>query len=347
MSINLKDNYELIWVEQVRPRILDDVEGNEEIIENLKGFLITQNKSFLKKTGKKKPTDIPNMLFTGKFGTGKTTSAEIFALSIVKHAADILPINGSKEGTKETLKTKINDFCRTPRIDGGKVVVIIDEADNMSKPMQHAFRKDMEDFRRHFNVLFILMCNYKEKIIPPLLSRCMIYEFKDLTNENMRQLFMKVQKKLKFEIDDDCIDILIKKSGNVPRNFINLLQQLSISGTRRITKEIAGNYIAIRDEIEKIIVMMMKKKDLNEILLLCEKIMRDFSMDEQFLISEMLDSFKTFKMDEKDRAIAIARCAEADFRISQGSTPYAQTSWLIAQLYLNLKTNVKDATKTR
>ena len=150
---------EFLWVEKYRPKRISDV----ILPDNLKNTFIkiVENK------------EIPNMLFTGGAGLGKTTVAKAICNEL---QLDYLLVNGSEEGNIDTLRNKIKQFASTVSLQGGYKVVILDEADYLNaQSTQPALRGFIEEFSN--NCRFILTCNFKNRIIEPLHSRCSLYEF--------------------------------------------------------------------------------------------------------------------------------------------------------------------------
>ena len=150
---------EFLWVEKYRPRKVEDC------------ILPPKLKTTFKKiveTG-----EVPNMLFTGTAGLGKTTVARAICNEL---DLDYIVINGSEEGNIDTLRGKIQQFASTVSLQGGIKVVILDEADYLNpQSTQPALRAFIEEFSN--NCRFILTCNFKNRIIEPLHSRCGVYEF--------------------------------------------------------------------------------------------------------------------------------------------------------------------------
>jgi len=117
--------------------------------------------------------ELPNMLFTGTAGVGKTTVAKALCKEL---DLDYIVVNGSEEGNIDTLRNKIKHFASTVSLQGGYKVVILDEADYLNpQSTQPALRWFIEEFSN--NCRFILTCNFKNRIIEPLHSRCSVYEF--------------------------------------------------------------------------------------------------------------------------------------------------------------------------
>lgn len=141
-----------IWTEKYRPQKLDDLCISDNIRETIKGF----------------GENMPNLLFCGIQGTGKTTLARILVQDILK--CDYLYINASDESGVDTIRNKVTGFSQTKSIDGNIKVVILDEADFLSGASQAALRNLMESYSK--STRFILTGNYKHKIIPALQSRC-------------------------------------------------------------------------------------------------------------------------------------------------------------------------------
>jgi len=210
---------EFLWVEKYRPKRISDV----ILPDNLKNTFIkiVENK------------EIPNMLFTGGAGLGKTTVAKAICNEL---QLDYLLVNGSEEGNIDTLRNKIKQFASTVSLQGGYKVVILDEADYLNaQSTQPALRGFIEEFSN--NCRFILTCNFKNRIIEPLHSRCSLYEFNSTKKQmvNLAGQFMdRVSTILTDEgvtFDKKVIAELIMKYCPDWRRVLNELQRYSISGT--------------------------------------------------------------------------------------------------------------------
>ncbi len=141
-----------LWVEKYRPQTLSEYVGNEIVKETIQQYLDTN--------------DIPHLLFYGKAGTGKTTLAKLIVNTI---KCDSMIINASDENNVDTVRTKVKNFASSVGFAGFKVI-ILDEFDYMTPNAQAILRNLMETFSKHCR--FILTCNYIEKIIDPIQSRC-------------------------------------------------------------------------------------------------------------------------------------------------------------------------------
>jgi DNA polymerase III delta prime subunit len=218
---------DFLWVEKYRPKIV-----SETILpESLK---LTFQKIV-------DGGELPNMLFTGTAGLGKTTVARALCNEL---GCDFILINGSEEGNIDTLRTKIKQFASSVSLQGGYKVVILDEADYLNpQSTQPALRGFIEEFSN--NCRFILTCNFKNRIIEPLHSRCGVYEF-NTSKKSMVKLcesFMARCKTIldneKIEYDDKPLAELIIKFAPDWRRVLNELQRYSING--RIDSGIVAN----------------------------------------------------------------------------------------------------------
>ena len=145
---------DFLWVEKYRPRTIE---------QSVLPYSLKETFSQIVSTG-----ELPNMLFTGTAGLGKTTVAKALCNEL---GLDYILINGSEEGNIDTLRTKIKQFASTVSLQGGYKVVILDEADYLNpQSTQPALRGFIEEFSN--NCRFILTCNFKNRIIEPLHSRC-------------------------------------------------------------------------------------------------------------------------------------------------------------------------------
>ena len=177
--------------------------------------------------------ELPNMLFTGSAGLGKTTVARALCNQL---GLDYIVINGSEEGNIDTLRGKIKQFASTVSLSGGYKVVILDEADYLNpQSTQPALRGFIEEFSN--NCRFILTCNFKNRIIEPLHSRCGVYEF-NTSKKDMADLAQQFHRRLKvilsleeIEFKDKVIADLIIRHAPDWRRIINEAQRHSISGS--------------------------------------------------------------------------------------------------------------------
>ena len=208
---------EFLWVEKYRPQKV----SNTILPESLKT-------TFQKIVDSK---ELPNMLFTGTAGLGKTTVARALCNEL---ECDYILINGSEEGNIDTLRTKIKQFASSVSLQGGFKVVILDEADYLNpQSTQPALRGFIEEFSN--NCRFILTCNFKNRIIEPLHSRCGVYEF-NTSKKSMIELCESFMARCKtildnenIEYDDKALAELIMKFAPDWRRVLNELQRYSIN----------------------------------------------------------------------------------------------------------------------
>jgi len=212
------DNF--LWVEKYRPKTIDQCILSDTIKGTLEDLV--------------KEEKVPNLMFTGPAGVGKTTVAR--AICDMTNS-DYIIINGSDEGRMiDTLRTKMTQFCSTISLQGGRKVVIIDEADYMNPDsVQPAMRGFIEKFAD--NCSFIFTCNYKNRIIEPIHSRCAVVDFTLPKSEKpaIAQQFMircgVILSEENVEHDKNVIAALINKHFPDFRRVLNEMQRYSTSGT--------------------------------------------------------------------------------------------------------------------
>lgn len=211
---------EFLWVEKYRPKTVQETILPDDLKATFQKIVDSG--------------EIPNMMFTGTAGLGKTTVARAICNEL---GLDYIVINGSEEGNIDTLRGKIKQFASSVSLSGGYKVVILDEADYLNpQSTQPALRGFIEEFSQ--NCRFILTCNFKNRVIEPLHSRCGVYEFNVKTNKDRAVLGQSFFSR--------CKDILIKEgiefNGKVVANLVmkhfpdfrralNELQRGSIGGS--------------------------------------------------------------------------------------------------------------------
>ena len=239
-----------LWVEKYRPKTIEDCILSKDIKETFSQFL--------------KQKEIPNLLLSGTAGTGKTTVARALCEEL---GADYIIINGSDEGRQiDTLRNKIKNFASTVSLteDANHKVVIIDEADYMNADsVQPALRNFIETF--YNNCRFIFTCNYKNKIIPALHSRCTVIDFAIKNGQKVKtaKAFME---RMSFLLDEENIEFdkkvlaeLIQKYYPDFRRTINELQRYSVRG-----KIDSGILFSLSEANTKELVKTLKDKKFND-----------------------------------------------------------------------------------
>jgi len=211
-----------LWVEKYRPRSLDTYIGNEHLKSKVSRYL--------------ESGDLPHLLFYGRAGTGKTTLAKLLVNNI---ECDHLYINASDENSVDTVRNKVRNFASTIGFKDMKVI-ILDECDYITPNAQAALRNLMETFSKHTR--FILTCNYVERIIDPIQSRCQPFQIVPPSRKEVAVHLNNILKEenVTFEMDD----VATLVNGGYPdiRRVINFAQRQVVDGTLSIDQD---NLVAV------------------------------------------------------------------------------------------------------
>ena len=209
---------ESLWVEKYRPKTVQDCILPVDLKDTFQQYVDRK--------------EIPNLLLCGTAGVGKTTIAKALCEEV---GCDYIMINGSDESGIDTFRMKIKNYASTMSFSGGKKVIIIDEADYLNpNSTQPAMRSAMEEFAH--NCTFIMTCNYKNRIIEPLHSRCAVVEFKLRAEDKpkMASQFMKraatILKQEGVPFEAPVLAEVVKKFFPDYRRVLNELQRYSVSG---------------------------------------------------------------------------------------------------------------------
>ncbi len=309
-----------MWIEKYRPKILDDIIGQDEIKERLKGFIRTKS--------------LPHLLFAGPPGTGKTSAvlalaAEIFESENIRN--NLLELNASDERGIDTIRQTVKDFAMTLPAGGAPFkIIVLDEADALTSQAQQALRRTMEKFVDTSR--FVLLCNYPGKIIEPIQSRCAFFKFSPIDPALSRKRIIEITKIEKLKFDEKGMDLVLEKSNGDMRKALNILQACYAMGkgvTEDTVLETVGGLASgeIKDLIEK------TAKDFSTGL----KLLQDLIYVRGIVGSDLIREIYTFIQENKQiqnskKILLMEHLAEADFRLAEGASPDIQLAFVLAVL---------------
>ncbi|KAL1498190.1 hypothetical protein ABEB36_009027 [Hypothenemus hampei] len=263
-GISKKKDKKLQWVEKYRPRTVEDVVEQKEVVALLQECILG--------------ADLPNLLFYGPPGTGKTSTILAAARQLFGdiYKDRILELNASDDRGIQVIREKIKTYAQlsvaSSRADGKACpalkIVILDEADAMTDAAQTALRRTMEKEAK--TTRFCLLCNYVSRIIEPLTSRCTKFRFKPLNQSFVLERLQLICTKEDVLVDDDVLNILVKESGGDLRRAITALQSCAhLKGKgNKIALENVYDVLTVvpSDWITNFFNLCKNESDINEII---------------------------------------------------------------------------------
>jgi len=310
-----------VWVEKYRPRNLDEIIGQQEIVERLKSYV--------------KSKTMPHLLFAGPAGTGKTTCAIALARELFGEnwRASFHELNASDERGIGVVRTKIKEYARTAAPnDVGFKIIFLDEADALTPDAQAALRRTMEMYSK--TCRFILSCNYSSKIIEPIQSRCAVFRFAPLKAEDIKERLKYIVNNEGKEITEDALEAIVYIASGDMRKAINILQMSAAISDRIdegvvykatglakredvesvVKKAISGDFIAARNKLNKLLVELGLSGE--DIIKQIHRVIYDLPIEDRLKV-ELLD-----------------RTGEIEFRIVEGANERIQLDALLAYFTL-------------
>ena len=309
-----------IWIEKYRPQGLDDIHGQEAIVERIQSY-IDQD-------------DVPHLLFSGPAGVGKTTTATAIAREVYgdEWRGNFLELNASDQRGIDVVRDRIKGFARSS-FGGDFRIVFLDEADSLTDSAQAALRRTMEQFSD--NTRFVLSCNYSSKIIDPIQSRCAVFRFSPLSDEAVAAQVREIAATESIEVTADGVDAIVYAADGDMRRAINSLQAAATTG--EVVDEEAVYAItatARPEEIESMVTDALAG-DFTRARSTLDTLLTDVGMAGGDVIDQLHRSVWTFDLAEREAVRLLERIGEADYRIAEGANEQVQLEALLATLALD------------
>ncbi|ABN70319.1 replication factor C small subunit [Staphylothermus marinus F1] len=311
---------ELLWAEKYRPKTLDEIVDQEEIVSRLKQFVKERN--------------MPHLLFAGPPGTGKTTAAHCLAHDLFgeNYRQYMLELNASDERGIDVIRSKVKEFART-RVAANIPfkIVLLDEADNMTADAQQALRRLMEMYTA--TTRFILIANYPSKIIEPIQSRCAVFRFAPLKKEDVISRLKWIAEQEKVEIDEEALEAIHDLSEGDMRRAINILQAAAALGKVTVDSVYKVVGLAHPREIRQMIQLALAG-NFNDAREKLRELMINYGLSGVDVIKQVhREIFSTdIKIPDEFKIIIADLAGEIQFRLVEGADDEIQLNAFLARL---------------
>lgn len=307
-----------MWVEKYRPRNLSSIINQKEVIGSLKSLL-------------KNTAEIPHLMFSGSAGVGKTTAAMCLAKEILgDHWKDhTLELNASDERGINMVRDRVKKFARYSGLDT-KIpfkIIILDEADEMTSDAQTALRRIIEDTARYCR--FVLIANNISKIIEPLQSRCAVFKFTRIAEDDVISYLEEISKKEKVKFDQKGLKTIYSYSEGDMRHAINILQATASLGIVNESNVKTSAGLSKVNDVGEILILAIAGK-LSDARNKMTEIIKVYGMSESDFLKYLNEESYKIKTTKLDKILEII--AKYDYRLIIGANPEIQLSALLAEL---------------
>ena len=310
---------ELPWTEKYRPKSLEEVIGQKQIVERLKAFV--------------KQGNFPNMIFAGSAGVGKTTSAIAMAKDLYNDDINTAfkELNASDARGIDVIRGEVKNFAKTISIARVPVkIIFLDEADALTADAQHALRRTMEKFSAETR--FILSANYASKIIEPIQSRCVVFRFKPLTEDDMKEYVNRIVEGEGITLEKNAMEALIYVGDGDLRKRTNVLQSAAMKSEKITEADIYD--VASRARPKEIMSMLRfaVEGDFDKARNELDTLTLKHGMSGEDILTQCYREAQNLHFDEKLKLKIIVYIGEANFRIVEGANERIQLESMLAQI---------------
>ncbi len=306
-----------IWTEKYRPKKFSEIYGQKEIVERVEAFV--------------KRNNLPNQLYAGPAGVGKTTLILVAARELYGDywRQNTLELNASDDRGIDVVREQIKDFAKTMPFGGAKFkLIILDEADSLTKEAQQALRRTMENYVD--NCRFCLLANYSSKLIDPIQSRCTVFRFKPLGHDELKGIVVRVAESEGLEIGEKAVSALHAISGGDVRRMTNILQ--SCAAVKNIvSEELIYELVSAAQpqEIREVLELAVSSKFLQARKQLLD-VMLKHGLSGIDVVKQIQKEIWALPVDDQFKVKLIDRCGEIEFRMVEGADEFVQLEALLA-----------------
>ncbi|KAI0987015.1 hypothetical protein GJ496_011439 [Pomphorhynchus laevis] len=356
---NVTSKHSMPWVEKYRPARIENIVSHVDVVSTLKKCLTTDGSE-----------GFPNLLFYGSPGTGKTSTIIAACKQLFEelYSQRVLELNASDDRGIQVVREKIKRFAQLSasvqklKSGNGKVcppfkIIVLDEADAMTTFAQAALRRTMETESK--TTRFCLICNYVSNIIEPILSRCMIFRFRDLPRQSVIDQLLYISSNENLKIEDSALEYLVDHTNGDLRKAINMLQSskrmlLSSADSNNSEDSMERSLIRLNDlqessgiipqQLLNIMISCLKGKPIVEI----QKCVKEF-LKTGYSVRQLLqqvqahllnDDLTVHDITEERLALALEKLAISDKRLMDGASEYLQLLDLFTCLSCTNQTGV-------